>query len=128
VKILRFEVAIVSPNGEALADFYTEVFEAERLETMPSGVGTVHRVQFPGVVLKVMVPTEAPAPLPATKTFLGLQGVRYLTIGVDDFEGTLARATDRGATVHHGPMELAPGVHLAVLQDPEGNTIELLSA
>jgi catechol 2,3-dioxygenase-like lactoylglutathione lyase family enzyme len=126
VNILRFEVGIVSAEGDALADFYAEVFDVERLENMPSSVGSLHRLQFPDVVLKIMVPKREPAALPETPSFLALSGLRYLTIGVDDFEGTLARATDRGARIQHGPMELAPGVHLAILEDPEGNAIELV--
>ena len=55
-----------------------------------------------------------------------MTGLRYLTIGTHDLDGVIARATDSGGRVAHGPMELADGVRLVVLVDPDGNTIEVV--
>jgi predicted enzyme related to lactoylglutathione lyase len=121
----RFEVGLVSAD-RGLVDFYAEVFQVEELPASDSSVGTVHRLQFPGgAALKVMVPNVAPAAA-APAPFFAVTGLRYLTIGTPDLDGVIARATSRGGRVQHGPLELGGGVRLAVLVDPDGNTIEVV--
>jgi len=121
----RFEVGLVSADRR-LVDFYAQVFEREELPAFEAATGTVHRLQFPGAVLKVMVPGVAPAPASAAEPFFAMTGLRYLTLGTYDLDGVIARATGTGGSVAHGPMELADGVRLVVLVDPDGNTIEVV--
>jgi predicted enzyme related to lactoylglutathione lyase len=94
---------------------------------MQAGPGTLHRLQLPGdAVLKVMVPNDAPAATGASGPFFAVAGIRYLTLWVDDLDGVVERAIARNARVQHGPTELASGVRIAVLQDPDGNAIEVV--
>ena len=121
----RFEVGLVSAD-RGLVDFYAEVFEVTELPAFDSRTGTVHRLQFPAGTLKVMVPGVAPAPAAPADSFFAVTGLRYLTIGTQDLDGVIGRATGRGGRVNHGPMELGGGVRIAVLVDPDGNTIEVV--
>ena len=121
----RFEVGLVSADRR-LVDFYAQVFDREELPAFEAPTGTVHRLQFPGAVLKVMVPGVAPAAATAAEPFFAMTGLRYLTIGTHDLDGVIARATATGGNIAHGPMELADGVRLVVLVDPDGNTIEVV--
>jgi predicted enzyme related to lactoylglutathione lyase len=122
----RFEVGLVSAD-RSLVDFFAAVFELEELPAMPTGPGLLHRLQLPGgAILKVMVPNEAPAAAGASGSFLAVAGIRYLTVHVGDLDGVVARATARNGRVQHGPAELAPGVRIAVLHDPDGNAIEVV--
>lgn len=124
--LFRFEVGLVSAD-RALVDFFAEVFELEPLPSMQAGPGTLHRLQLPGdAVLKVMVPNDAPAATGASGSFLAVAGIRYLTMWVDDLDGVVERATARNGRVQYGPAELAPGIRTAVLQDPDGNAIEVV--
>jgi predicted enzyme related to lactoylglutathione lyase len=125
VTVTKAEIGLVSADG-ALADFYAEVFEIERLETMDSGVGTVHRLDLPGALLKVMVPKRDPDPAPEAKAFFSFTGLRYLTFYVGGLDGILERAAARGGTVGHGPTDVGGGVRIAVLSDPDGNAIEMV--
>ncbi|MFE2519669.1 VOC family protein [Streptomyces mirabilis] len=45
---------------------------------------------------------------------------------VDDLDGIIERGVARGGRVRHGPMDVGPGVRVAVLQDPDGNAIEVV--
>ena len=126
MSLQRFEVGLVSADG-TLVDFLAEVFELEVLPAMSAGPGTLHRLQLPGdAVLKVMVPKEAPAAGGGSGPMFAVTGIRYLTLYVDDLDGVVARATARNGQVQHGPAQLAPGVRIAVLQDPDGNAIEVV--
>jgi catechol 2,3-dioxygenase-like lactoylglutathione lyase family enzyme len=58
-------------------------------------------------------------------------GFRYLSIYVRDIDAALARLQKAGVTpLAHGPAEIskeiAEGVYLACVRDPDGNLIELL--
>jgi predicted enzyme related to lactoylglutathione lyase len=130
--VRRVEVGLVS-RDHALVEFYAEVFglDAAPPEVFP-GSGTLHRLaspggMMPGVMLKVMVPVEPAAPAERV-SLLHAPGLRYLTIWVDDFDGVLGRFTGKGGTLVHGPIEYGEHSRLAVLADPDGNSIEVVEA
>lgn len=120
----RLETGIVS-RDRALVDFYAEVFGLEIIEPDVYPTGQLHRLAIPGGFVKVFVPNEPPAPAPATERFTDLTGIRYFTARVDDLDGVVERATTRGGSVVMPAFELRPGVRLAIIRDPDGNTIEI---
>lgn len=122
--VQRIEVGLVSAD-DALAEFYAAVFGMERLPAAQSRSGVVHRLQAPGTVIKVMIPSQPPAPAGPAGLFT-VTGLRYLTLYVTDLDGIIERATARGGHVRHGPMDISPGVRLAILTDPDGNAVEVL--
>lgn len=121
----RIEIGLVSAD-DILVEFYASVFELERLPVSESGSGVVHRLQAPGAVLKVMVPAQQPTSAGPVEPFFAAPGLRYLTLYVSDFDRTIERATARGGHVDHGPMRIGPDMQLAILRDPDGNTIEVV--
>ena len=122
--LLRVDVGFVSAD-RTLVDFLARVFELPELPSITLEPGTVCRLQAPASVVKVMLPAEAPAPPVAASPFYALAGLRYLTLWVDDLEGVIARAIGEGGRIERGPVELVPGVRIAVLEDPQGNAIEV---
>jgi predicted enzyme related to lactoylglutathione lyase len=122
--LIGFEVGLVSRDAR-LVDFFAEVFLLERLAPAEYPSGTLHRLGTPGAVIKVMVPTEAPAER-AAQPFLAVTGLRYLTMSVDDLDDVIARCGKCGGRVMHEPFEFEPGKRIAVIADPDGNAIEVL--
>jgi len=123
--VQHLEVGLVGAD-DALVDFYAAVFEMEKLPAMQAGPGVVHRLQGPGVVIKVMVPSEAPTPAQPVEPFFAMTGLRYVTIYDADLDAVVERAVARGGSVRHGPTELGPGVRIVVLSDPDRNVIEVV--
>lgn len=121
----RIEVGLVSAD-ESLAEFYAATFEMERLPAINAGPGVVHRLRTSEIVIKVMVPRRAPAAAGPAGPFFAAAGLRYITLYADDLDGIVERATARGAVVQHGPAAVGPGVRIAVLQDPDGNAVEVV--
>ena len=119
----RFEVALVS-GDRALVDFLADVFELEERPASEHGVGTLYRLQAPGGDIKVMVPTERPADA-AGQGMLAVQGLRYLTMVVTDLDAVIERCVARGGSVVLDAFELEPGSRLAIIKDPNGNTMEV---
>src|SRR6185369_9957218 len=109
------EVGYVSADAGLVA-FYETVLELTALEPLVFPVGTLHRLEIPGGLLKVLVPAAEPAVAPDTG------GLRYITVRVSDLDAVLARATEHGGTVVLEPMDVGGGSRLAILRDPDGNT------
>jgi predicted enzyme related to lactoylglutathione lyase len=118
------EVGYVSADAR-LVTFYETVLGLTALEPMVFPVGTLHRLEVPGGLLKVLVPADRPATAPDTGAFTDTQGLRYITVRVDDLDGVLARAIEHGGTIVLEPMDLDGGSRLAILRDPDGNTVEV---
>jgi predicted enzyme related to lactoylglutathione lyase len=124
VTLQRLETGIVSTDT-ALVAFYAEVFGLEAIEPDVYPTGALYRLFIPGGFVKVFVPAETPAPGPTSERFTDLTGIRYFTAHVDDLDGVVERATARDGTVVMPAFELRPGVRLAIISDPDGNTIEV---
>jgi catechol 2,3-dioxygenase-like lactoylglutathione lyase family enzyme len=122
--LVQCEVGIVSSDDE-LVSFLAEVFDLERLPPEEYPVGTLHRLVMPGAVIKVMVPSEPPAE-PDGQDFLAVKGLRYLTMAVQDLDVVLARCRERSGRILLEPLEFEPGKRIAVIADPDGNTMEVL--
>jgi predicted enzyme related to lactoylglutathione lyase len=122
--LLRVDVGFVSAD-RTLVDFLARVFELTELPSITLEPGTVCRLQAPASVVKVMLPADAPEPPVTASPFYAVAGLRYLTLWVDDLEAVIARAVAEGGRVERGPVELVPGVRIAVLEDPQGNAIEV---
>ncbi|MQY30378.1 VOC family protein [Nocardia aurantia] len=122
--VRQVEIGLVAAD-ESLVDFYVYAFGLRRVPPSESRSGTLHRLQSDGVSMKVMVPARPPAAADRTAAFMDVTGLRYLTFHVDDFDATVERVTERGGAVLHGPLEIGGGRRVAVLCDPDGNTVEV---
>ena len=121
------QIGLVSADA-ALVDFYAEVFGLERLSNADSATGTVYRLELPGTVLKIMVPNREPTATVPVNPFFAATGLRYVTLFVDDFSEVVERATAREVEFSFGPIEIGPDTRLAILQDPDGNTLEVVES
>lgn len=123
--MLRLEVGLVSAD-RGLVDFLATVFELEELAPEEHAAGTLHRLASPGAVLKVMVPAEAPGAADRPASFIARVGLRYLTVWVTDLDAVITRAVASGGRILHGPFDLSVDVRMVILEDPDGNAIEVL--
>ena len=51
-------------------------------------------------------------------------GVRWITLDVDDIDAVMARCA--GRPVQLPVTELRPGLRVSIIEDPDGNAIELV--
>jgi hypothetical protein len=124
VTVDRFEVGIVSADA-GVVDFLAAVFELERQAPSDTPVGTLHKLDSPGAVIKVMVPNDRPKRSDG-EPFLAVKGIRYLSMYVTDLDGVLERCRTRGGAVLLEPFEFEPGSRIAIISDPDGNSIEVV--
>jgi predicted enzyme related to lactoylglutathione lyase len=120
-------VGIVSPDPERLLAFYAECLGFETLRPLVFPTGTVHRLRAGGSLLRVYEPSDTePADVP-TDSFAAARGFRYMTLVVDDVQAVLDACRVFGLDVPDAPNEIAQGAFMALVQDPEGNWMELQS-
>ena len=122
------DLGIVTANGEAMNAFYGETLGLDHIGEFKMGGGTLmQRYQCGNSVLKVVVlPGEAPATA-APGGINGATGFRYFTITVSDITGSVAACEAAGATIAVPVTELRPGITIAMVEDPDGNWVELLA-
>ena len=122
----RLYVGLVTADPDRLCAFYGQVLGLPEAEPLaPPGVGRMRRFIQGDSTLKILEPFDPPAPL-APAPFTAATGIRYLTLTVDDLDAALSRCAEAGAPLRIAPVDVRPGVRAAIVEDPDGNAVELM--
>jgi len=121
------DLGIVTSNGPAMFAFYRDVLGLPHQGDMkmPFG-GTMHRMLAGTSVIKIVVPDKDPGHPPAPGGLAGGRGYRYYTISVSNLDEIVETAQRAGAKVAMPRTKVRPGVEIAMVEDPDGNWVELL--
>ncbi len=87
---------------------------------------TQHRIRIGGSLLKLMQFPDGEAPPAAPPGRMAQAGIRYITITVGDLPALVQELEAKGLTFVVPPRRSPSGSLIAMLEDPEGNTVELL--
>jgi catechol 2,3-dioxygenase-like lactoylglutathione lyase family enzyme len=117
---------VVSDAAKALA-FYRDALGLEQVGEQPmGGAGKMYRLQCGATHLKVIHFDKTPAGRAAPGGPMEALGLRYLTIHVPDIKGLFERLETKGIKPFMPITEIRPGVRIAMVSDPDGNTVEFL--
>ena len=109
-----FAMGIVTSNGERMLGFYTGTLGFTRGDTVSfPGMGKVHKLAHSRCQIKILV-------LDADT------GFRYCSFQVTEIESLVAQCGTAGCQLIVEPAEIRPGVKAAVVEDPDGNTLEFM--
>lgn len=127
IKKDSIDIGIVARDGEAALKFYRDVLGLKHVADMPAaGGGTMHRLACGTTVVKIIASPTPPAAANPPGGLAGGTGIRYWTITVDNLDEMAQAAGDAGYKVPVAPREIRPGVRIAMIEDPDGNWVELL--
>lgn len=120
------DVGLVVSDVDASLDFYCGVLGFSRGASLPiPGNRTLHDIHIGSSVLKLQELHDGP-PATGPAGLTAQVGVRYITITVHDIESVVAGLDARGCTFVL-PLNMTPrGSRMAMLTDPDGNTVELM--
>ncbi|WP_019528274.1 VOC family protein [Dasania marina] len=120
-------VGIVTENGERMLDFYNRVFGLESVGEIPfPGLGVVHKLQCGNSQIKLLV-LESPAQSHNPGGgFSSATGYRYLSFNIANIDAVVEACDKDCCQIVVAVKELRPGVKAAMVQDPDGNTIEFM--
>ena len=121
------DIGIVVRDADAALKFYRDTLGFEDTGTMPmAGGGTMYRLLCGSTLVKVVAPDEE---LPATAPpggITGAYGYRYWTISVPNLDELTGTCEAAGYKVAIKPREIRAGVRISMIEDPDGNWVELL--
>ncbi|CAA0103093.1 Uncharacterised protein [Halioglobus japonicus] len=122
-----FSMGIVTSNGERMLGFYTETLGFASTGTVSfAGMGTVHKLAHGRCQIKVLVLDSDPQASNPGGGFSAATGFRYCSFQVTEIEALVAQCQAAGSQVIVAPTEIRPGVKAAVVEDPDGNTLEFM--
>lgn len=121
------DFGIVVRDGEAALRFYRDTLGLEHIADTPSGNnGTMHRLMCGSSLIKVIEYPEPPAAANPVGGIAAASGYRYWTISVTNLDELTASCAAAGYKVAVEPREIRPGVRISMIEDPDGNWVELL--
>lgn len=123
----KVEVGVVVRDADAMAAFYGDVLGLEEVPGFDFTGGAMRRFAHGDAIVKlVSMGTPPELSNPPNGPAGNAAGVRYISIAVDDLDATLERCAAAGGPVPVPKMEFRPGVDIAMVEDPEGNWVELV--
>jgi predicted enzyme related to lactoylglutathione lyase len=121
------DVGLISTNSSKMVAFYRDVLGlAQDPDVTIPGYGTIHKFNCGESVLRIMVPVTAPEKV-AGGSFMSRDGLRYITLNIDNLEEVVKACKAFGCTVPVDIRDLRPGVRCAQVQDPDGNHVEFIT-
>ena len=123
----HIDIGIVVRDIDACLPFYRDVLGLPFVADFKIPGGS-HMWQFACGPCMVKLVTHEPTPASANPPggSRGGTGLRYWTMGVGDIEAALAKCEAAGAPIPLAVTQLAPGIRIAMIEDPEGNVVEFL--
>ncbi len=121
------DLGIVTKDAEPLIKFYRDTLGLKPDGEMDmGGGGHMTRLSCGTTTIKIVVNGKEPENVAAPGGLGGATGYRYFTISVDNLEEVTAECDAAGYTISVPPTEIRKGVTISMIQDPDGNWVELL--
>ena len=120
------DLGIIVTDEKAALSFYRDGLGLEWEGELPLPGGKMYRLKIGTTVLKLLKLDKTPTAKPAPGGPRGGLGMRYFTISVPDIRGLMAQLEAKGIKATVPVTEFRPGVTIAMVTDPDGNTVEFL--
>lgn len=121
------DIGIVTNNLPAMLEFYRDTLGLDFEATIPMpGGGVMHRFKVGDSVVKLVETDPKPAAVAAPGGIRGATGYRYWTISVSNLATCLATLAASGSKIVVPAKVIREGVTIAIVEDPDGNWVELL--
>lgn len=120
------DIGIVVRDAETALKFYRDTLGFEHIADTPVGGGTMHRLMCGTTLVKIVKHDTVSENADHGGGPGGATGIRYWTITVKDLDGMTEKCRAAGYTVAVDPRDVRPGVRISMIEDPDGNWVELL--
>ena len=121
------DIGIVVRDGAAALKFYRDTLGLDHVADTPAtGGGTMHRLMCGTTLVKVVAHDNAPEKADNPGGPRGASGIRYWTITVKNLSQMTEKCRAAGYKIAVEPRAVRPGVTICMIEDPDGNWVELL--
>jgi glyoxylase I family protein len=121
------EIGIVVRDLATMTRFYGDAVGLPHVVDLPVEGGLMRRFASGGSIVKLVLMDHSPNGSNPPGGVPGATGLRWFTIVVDDIEGVTQRCETAGARVVYPIQTAANGAVFTILDDPEGNWLELVA-
>src|SRR3954454_24679185 len=119
-----FDLGIVVADIEASLAFYRDFLGLPFQRKMSmSKTTTLHFLAAGTGAIKLWEVTEPPAPVAKGWPLESAPGYRYVTLSISNIDEVVGAAAGANIEVRVPVTELMPGVKIAILADPDGNSV-----
>jgi catechol 2,3-dioxygenase-like lactoylglutathione lyase family enzyme len=121
------DIGVLVRDIYACLRFYCEQLGLPKVGELQFPDGRLqHRIAIGDSLLKLMQFPDGQAPPAAPPGRMAQSGIRYITVAVQDLQGVVEHLQAQGLTFVVPPRPSPSGAIIAMIEDPEGNTVELL--
>lgn len=120
------DLGIIVTDEKGALGFYRDGLGLEWEGELPLPGGRMYRLKCGTTVIKLLKLDRTPTAKPAPGGPTGGLGYRYFTISVPDIRGLMAQLEAKGIRATVPVTEFRPGVTIAMVTDPDGNTVEFI--
>jgi len=121
------DIGVYVRDIDACLRFYCDGLGLPKVGELEFPGGRVqHRIAIGDSLLKLMQFPDGEAPPAAPPGRMAQSGIRYITITVRDLPALVRDLEEKGHNFVVTPRPSPSGATIAMLEDPEGNTVELL--
>lgn len=121
------DLGIITRQPDAMLAFYRDLLGLPLEATIPMpGGGTMHRLKVGESVVKIIDTDPQPAADAVPGGIRAATGYRYWTIHIAGIADAVDSIRQAGHRVLLGPKVIREGVTIAMVEDPDGNWLELL--
>ena len=123
------DIGIVVRDADTALKFYRDTLGCVPQGEMPmpvGGGGTMHRLGCGSVTLKLVSYNNVPAASNPGGGLNAASGVRYFTIWITNLVEAVDECRAAGYKIAMPVTEIRAGVSIAMVEDPDGNWVELL--
>ncbi len=118
-------IHLTSPDPLKTAQFYEDMFDAERVNTREAPNGSVSVDLNLGGVMILIMPQSADAKTLSTARG-AISGLEHIGIRTDDMDTTVANLKANGVKFRDEILDFRPGVRIAFFWAPEDVLVELV--
>ena len=121
------DIGIVTINKDAVLNFYENILGFDNEVQIPfPGLGTVNKLSYGAGYIKILVLDKKPSNTNPIGDFSESNGIRYITINLSNLDEIINICNESGITIINSGTTIRPGVNVGLIQDPDGNIIELM--
>ena len=120
------DLGIIITDEKAALGFYRDGLGLEMEGELPLPGGRMYRLKCGTTIIKLLKLERTPAAKAAPGGPMGGLGLRYFTISVPDIRALMTQLEAKGIRPTMPVTEFRPGVTIAMVTDPDGNTVEFL--
>jgi predicted enzyme related to lactoylglutathione lyase len=123
------DIGIVTTNDIEMLNFYQNVLGLKKEVEIPfPGLGLVNKLSFGSGYIKILVLENDPTNINPTGDFSTSNGIRYVTINLSNLDEILESCNANNINIINPGTVIRPGVTVAIIQDPDGNLLELMQS